>query len=195
MLRPTLKTAAPALTLVTLADAKSHLRVDFDDDDALITGLINAAASHLDGYSGIVGRALLDQNWEQNFSGFCTRMELPVGIASSVVSIKYYDSTNVQQTLSSSVYQLLTDELGSYVSLKSLQVWPATYSRVDAVTVEWIAGYGATVDLVPAALIVAMKMLISHWYENREAVVVNMTAEELPLAIKSLIGPFRRIGL
>jgi len=206
MLRPTLVTPAAAATVVTLPIAKAHCRIDHPDDDALITALIAAAEAHLDGYSGILGRALLEQTWEQKFWNFyeCNRnggafpcvykLRLPVGIASSIVSIHYYDSDNVDQTVGSAVYQLMTDELGSYVSLKPLQTWPATYYREDAVTIQWKAGYGATAALVPAAIRHAMLLLVGHWYENRESVVIGETAIELPMAVKALLAPHSRVG-
>ena len=40
--------APSSAPVVTLEEAKRHLRVDHDDDDALIAGMIAAAASHLD---------------------------------------------------------------------------------------------------------------------------------------------------
>lgn len=196
MLRPTLVTAATAATLVTLAEAKKHCGIDSTDDDVLLTSLIAAAESYLDGYSGILGRALLEQTWQQKLDGFCDRMDLRVGIASSVVSVQYSDASNNIQTLSTSTYQLLSDDLGSYVGLKALQVWPSAYVREDAVTIQWKAGYGTTAASVPGAIRAAVLLLIGNLYENREAVVVgNINAVELPLSFNALVAPFRRVGM
>ena len=193
MLRPVLITA-PATRIVDLTAAKQHCRVDHADDDTLITALIAAAESYLDGYSGICGRALINQTWEQSFSGFgCLR--LPVGIASSVVSVKYYDATNALQTLAAPTYQLFTDALGSYVDLAPDQSWPSVYTRADAVKVQWVAGYGATADQVPSAIVQAAKMMIGHWYENRETVSSEAKSGEIPFAAAALLAPFRRVGV
>ena len=37
----------------------------------------------------------------------------------------------------------------------------------------------------------AQLLLISHWYENREAVVVGSASSELPMAVEALAGPYR----
>lgn len=195
MLRPTLFTAAPPGTLVTLAEAKAHCRVDDADSDALLNSLIAAAESYLDGYSGVLGRALLKQTWEQKLAEFATRMSLKVGIASAIVSVHYFDAANADQTLSPTVYQMLTDEIGSYLTLAAGQSWPATYAREDAVTIQWEAGYGAAAANVPQAIRQAMLLLIGHWHENREAVVIGETAIELPMAVTALLAPFRRVGV
>jgi hypothetical protein len=54
----------PTEPVLTLADAKPHLRVDHNDDDSLITALIAAATARLDGRDGILGRWLRQQTWE-----------------------------------------------------------------------------------------------------------------------------------
>lgn len=195
MLRPTLVTPATAAILVTLPEAKAHCRIDHTDDDALLSSLIAAAESYLDGYTGILGRAILEQTWEQKFSAFCSRMNLRIGLASSIVSVHYFDSANVDQVLDTTVYQLLTDELGPYVALKAGQVWPTSYTRVDGVTIQWKAGYGTTAATVPEAIRRAMLLMIGNLYENREAVVLGETAIELPMAATSLLAPFRRVGV
>jgi len=69
-------------------------------------------------------------------------MRLPVGPYASGAVVTYFDGTdNISQTLSSAVYQVLTDELGPYVMLKPDQKWPtSTYTRSDAVSVTYVAG-------------------------------------------------------
>ena len=40
-------------------------------------------------------------------------------------------------------------------------------------------------------LTTAMLLLIGHWFENREAVVIGSITAELPMAVEALIGPYR----
>lgn len=193
MLAP-VRTVAPAEPMLTLDDAKAHLRVDHSDEDELITGLIAAAEAHLDGYGGTLGRALITQTWAVEFQAFRTRLDLPLAPLQSA-TIQYYDSTNTLQTLSSSIYAVLSDGLGPYVTLKYNQQWPQTYTRDDAVKVTWVAGYGATAESVPAAIRSAILMLVAHLYDNRSAVNVGNSTTELPLAVTALLAPFRRVGV
>ena len=59
----------PTLPVVTLDEVKAHLRVDFEDEDSLIQGYIDAAVAYLDGADGVLGRALSPQTWEVTYSG------------------------------------------------------------------------------------------------------------------------------
>lgn len=58
---------APAIEPITLADAKLHLRVDFDDDDDIITALIIVARQAVEEF---VGRALITQTWQVFYDRF-----------------------------------------------------------------------------------------------------------------------------
>jgi len=193
MLAP-VRTVAPAAPLLTIADAKAHLRVDHADEDVIISGLIDAAHAHIDGYGGTLGRALITQTWTVDFSTFLNRMDIPLAPVQSA-TIQYYDSTNTQQTLATSVYAVLTDGLGPYIALKYNQQWPQTYARDDAVKVTFVAGYGATAASVPAAIRAAMLLLIAHWYDNRSTLSIGESVAELPLSVSALLAPFRRVGV
>ncbi len=193
MLKP-VRTVAPAVDLVTAAEVKAQCRIDTSDDDTLIAALIAAATSYVDGYSGILGRALVNQTWAQKFPSFPggAVLGLPLAPVQSITSITYYDSDNASQTLASSVYALLDDELGPHVALQVDQSWPSAYSRADAVTVTFVAGYGAAASAVPAAIRHAALMLIANWYENRQTVVVGAVVLPLPFSVAALLAPFRR---
>lgn len=54
----------PTGPVVSLADLKAHLRVDGADEDTLIASLEAAAVAYLDGWGGVLGRAILPQTWE-----------------------------------------------------------------------------------------------------------------------------------
>lgn len=194
MLAPFLVTG-PAVEPISIVEAKAHLRVDHDDEDELITALIVAARSYLDGHSGILGRAIVSQAWRQDFSGFHDRMRLPVGNLISVSAITYYDNDNATQTLSADIYTTFSDSIGPYVTLKPDQTWPSTYTRPDAVRVAWTAGYGATAASVPEAIRQAMLLMIGHWYANRETVNIGNITSEIPFTTAALLAPFRRVGI
>ena len=186
------RTAAPASTPVTLAQAKLHCRVDHDNEDTLITALIAAATDHLDGFTGILGRALITQTWRQDFGGFSSALRLPLRPVASISSVTYYDGGNAQQTLSPSVYGLFTDERGAHVALKPDQVWPGTFSRSDAVSVTFIAGVADA--SVPQPIKQAMLLMIGHWYAGREAVAAG-DMRSVPMAVDALLQPYRTIGV
>ncbi|MEW9838232.1 head-tail connector protein [Mesorhizobium marinum] len=190
MLAP-VRTEAPSDTPVSFNEVKAHCRVDDNSSDAVLTVLLNAAVDHLDGWSGILGRCIVTQTWRQDFAAFAC-LRLPLGPVASVSEVKYFDADGVQQTLSTDVYQLLTDARGPYLDLKPGQSWPGTYSRPDAVSVTFVAGMAAAA--VPGAIKAAILLLVSHWNENREAVAEGAMFE-VPLGVSALIAPHRRVNV
>jgi uncharacterized phiE125 gp8 family phage protein len=196
MLKP-VRTVAPTIEPISVAEARRHLRVDDTDQDELIAGLIAAAAAYLDGHSGILGRSLVNQTWAQKYPQFPSGAVLGLALApvQSITSVTYYDAANAAQILSSDVYTLLEDVLGPFVTLQADQSWPSTYCREDAVTVTFVAGYGATATSVPAPIRQAMLLMIGAWFENREQTVIGVGVQELPqsVAINALLTPYRRI--
>lgn len=191
MLSPVL-IEGPASAPVSLEDAKAHCRVDHSDDDGLIAALIDAATAHLDGYTGILGRALVTQTWRQDFSRFGSCLRLPIAPVSQVSAVTYQDVDGVSRTADPAIYDLLADARGPYLALRSGASWPPTYRRPDAVSVTYIAG--AEPDAVPTPIKQAILLTIGHWYENREAVSAG-DAREVPLAVTALTAPYRRVGV
>lgn len=196
MLKP-VQTVAPTVPLVTRDEAKRHCRVELlePDDDAVIDSLILAATAYLDGYSGVLGRALINQTWRLNLSCWpACRIRLPLAPVSTITSIKYYDTTNTQATLDAENYSLLEDALSPYAGWAQDATLPSLYERDDAIEVLFVAGYGAAASDVPQAIRHAALMLIAHLFENRETTIVGTNAQELPFAVSALIAPFRRVG-
>jgi uncharacterized phiE125 gp8 family phage protein len=196
MLKP-VRTVAPAVEPISLQEARDRLRIDHHEEDPLIASLIAATTAHLDGWSGTLGRALVNQTWVQQFPRFPSGAVFGLVLApvQSIESIVYFDAANVQQTLDPAVYTLLDDELGAFITRQVDQAWPASFAREDAVTVTYVAGYGPAGDDVPAAIRHAMLLLIGHWYEHRESVVVGGNPVQVPLAVQALLRPYRRVRL
>jgi uncharacterized phiE125 gp8 family phage protein len=168
----------PAEQPVSLAEAKAHLRVTSNDDDVLIGSLIKAATAKLDGYSGILGRALVTQTWAVDLDRFGDRLRLPLRPVQSVATVQYYDTAGVQQTLAGAGYALLADAIGSYVALAPNAVWPGTYGRSDAVRVTFVAGYG-NAAAVPEPIRVAILLAVQHLYALRNSENVFLRSEQV----------------
>lgn len=199
-LAPVLVTA-PVLKLLTTDAVKAHLRVDGNGDDELIDALIEVVTDHLDGWTGILGRCLLPQTWRQDFPWFPLdyRIRLPLAPVTAISSITYNDAANAPQTLSTSVYSgPFADAIGSYIVLQYGQIWPVTYSRDDAASITFIAGYGSAAA-VPASIRQAALLMIGDLYENRETVMVDLRAAAVQIptsaTVDALLGKYRRIGL
>ena len=170
----------PATQIITVAEAKDHLRVTGNDEDTLISGLISTAASWLDGWSGVMGMAIMPQTWEWAADGFpAGDICLPLGPVVSITSVKYQDGT--EQTFTDYTLDAATGRIRADAG------WPATDGTMGAVKVRYVAGSGAT-DTIK----MVVKLLVGHWYENREAVGAKM--DVLPMAVSMLIAPLRRVG-
>lgn len=172
---------------VALPEAKLHLRIDHDDEDALIERLISAARGYCEQVSR---RALITQTLEGGLDAWPRDnvIELPHPPLQSVESIVYIDSAGATHTLASTVYQV--DTKRGRVYLAEGQQWPnATLRTYDPITVTWIAGYGDTAAAVPQGYRQAVLLVLGHLYENREAVVATqgISMGVLPLAVDTLL--------
>tara|TARA_R110002049_G_scaffold23545_10_gene83652 strand:- start:40193 stop:40765 length:573 start_codon:yes stop_codon:yes gene_type:complete len=183
--------APPLASPVPTPEMKTHLRIDFADDDDHIEGLIAAATAHLDGYDGILGRCLITQTWAISLEGWpwCT-FRLPFPQVSSVV-LKFLDASGVEQEVDASDYQVVEMPLGTEVRFNAGFERPQLFDQnVTPVTATMVAGYGGA-DAVPPPIKTAIMMMAAHWYEKREAA---SGGSEMPFGVNALIAPYRRVG-
>ena len=190
----------PVQEPVSQTEAKLHLRVEHEDENTLIDALIAAARQHVE---AVTGRALLTQTWDLVLPGFPLSgvIELPKAPLQSVTSITYVDPDGVLRTLDPSQY-LVQTPAGPHAAPGRITrppnvAWPATEaSRLDAVMVRFVAGYGSSGADVPEAIRQALLLLIGHWYENREAVsgaVGGAAMADVPFGAEALLTPYRLI--
>ena len=183
----TVDTAAAAV-LITTADAKAFLKVDISDDDTLIDNLVSAATESAQEYTN---RFFIDTTLLQYGTKFSDLTELLKSPVDSITHIKYYDSDNVQQTLSSSVYSLIPAIEPSLISLSGRESYPSVADRTDAIECKYVVGYGTASTDVPNAIIEAVYLTIGHWYQNRQAVVVGSQVNALPMGAKYLLDQYK----
>lgn len=179
----------PAIEPVSLPEAKLHLRVDIADDDTMIEAQIKAARRWAE---SVAWRAFITQTWELTLNAFpgVTYIQLPRPPLQSVTSVKYTVDAGTEYTYASSNYIVDTDNEPGKIVLKSTSTWPSDdLYPVNGVRIRFVAGYGADAENVPEHFRQAILMLLGHWYENREQVVVSgAVPKEVPLGVEALLG-------
>lgn len=149
--------------------------------------LIKAAREHVEEFCG----PLITQTWYQYENDFPSGDYLHIGKPrlQSITSITYLDEDAVSATVSSAYYTVDTANAWKpRVVLKPDSEWPeATLFNSNPVTIEFVAGYGATASTVPDALRMAILMLVSNWYEHREPIVQGQSIASIPWSIDQMI--------
>jgi uncharacterized phiE125 gp8 family phage protein len=184
----------PAIEPVTLAEAKAHLRLDTDADDAYVLALIGAARERVELF---LRRALITQMFDYTLDGFPENkrsMDLPRPPLQSVESVKYIDTEGNLQTLvaESYVVDCASNEIGR-MALAWNRFWPLTLCSINAVVIRFIAGYGDAAEDVPQAIRHGILIEISNLYENREDIVPGQSIGMLSLS-ERLLWPYRALG-
>ncbi len=185
-LGPSKTVVGPTEEPVTLAEAKTHLRVDHDADDTLIMGLIATARRSCEFGAR---RSFVTQTREMALCAWppASGFKLPMPPLQSVESITYLDEAGATHTVTASDYRVYTNVEPGIVALKSNTAWPsATLAVGPSITVRYVAGYGLA-SAVPDDYKSAMLLMIGHLYENREAVITGTIATVLPMAVASLL--------
>lgn len=189
---------APTVEPVTLAEVKAHLRITHSDEDDLLNAYIKSAREYTERY---LSRSLVQQTWDIFYDVFPLTdepLEIPLPPLQSVSSIKYFDSSNVEQTWDSASYTVDTDAVMPKVYPAIDQVYPSSRYYPKSVTVRVLTGYqdsGASpVDLadgVPETIKTAIKILVAHYNENREMAIVGVSVSDAPFSYKTTLAPHR----
>ncbi len=176
----------PALEPITLTQAKSQLRVDYTDDDALIGGLIMAARQYAERYQT---RRFLPQTWMRTLDFFpiwtgggtvntvdrkswmyfseywnAVRIDIPGGLQ-SVTSITYLDPTTGDRvTLPSTDYVVDTTSIPGRIVPAQGMTWPVqTLYAPGSVQITYVAGYPTfqQVDLLQVPAVAPYSVTLS----------------------------------
>ena len=175
--------AAPNSQPIDVDTVKTWSVVTQDEDDALLDSLIPRAVEYVEGWTR---RRLVEQTLQWRLDGgFPAWFRIPIGPLMAVTSIKYLDTSGVEQTLASDQYTVdpYFDQ-GRIVPAYNV-TWPSTRNVINNVTVEYTAGYSATPEPIKHALL----MLVDHLFEHRGA-VTELRLAETPIALQNLLAPY-----
>ena len=179
---------APTEEPVTIGDIESHSVLGTIPADQVteLSGSITAARELC---QSRLSRQFCTATWKAYLDYFPDEIQicdkLPI---SSITSIQYIDTDAATQTLSSSLYDadFASPNKPCRIEPAYGQTWPLTRSVQNAVTITFVAGYGARAA-VPQVVKNAMLTLIAHWYENRE-IVAPVTLHNVPMGFEALLS-------
>lgn len=173
--------AAPGEEPVSLAEAREHCRLAEDEiGDDLLELYITAARELCE---SITGRVLVTQTWEQTLDDFprgdksdIQLLRLPV---QSVQSVVYVDADGAEQTLAGDQYATDLQDAEAWVLPADGVTWPTTDDVINAVKVQFVAGYGDAAA-VPKQLKVWILATVAMFATQREAVDMTGRVGALP---------------
>jgi len=172
--------------LVSLQEAKAHLRVEDGASDVVIDGMVSAAREWVE---RVTRRVLVETTFRLDLCGWPRAgvITLPVPPLKTLTSVQYIDDAGVLQTLASDQYQSV-NPTGPAAPRATLQPaygvsWPSVRSQPNAVQITFTAGYAA--DAFPRVLKVAILLLLTHLFEHR-----GDASQEMPSAVKVLLAPY-----
>jgi len=178
--------------IVTLEEARAHLRVDFSDDDAYIETLSRVAEAAV---SERLERTLGVTTWDYSIGSddICHYYDirLPMPPLREIVSVSYFDETGAAQTFAASNYRAVGvgAPTGAGVRLLGGSSWPSLRYGPEAMTIRFTAGY----DDVPEPIRQAILLTVGQLYANRGEMVQENLAEDP--AIKALLASYRVLGV
>ncbi|MBN4069789.1 MAG: hypothetical protein COA82_11050 [Alkaliphilus sp.] len=174
----------PIVEPITLAEAKAHCRIDFIEDDELISGLISAARNYVEERTR---RTLPLTTWELALDEVKGDIEIPRPPLVSINSITFEDSSGVVVTIPTADY--VVDDISEPAIVRHKKNWGKGWgfnngAVINAIRVNFTAGY----TLIPKTLKQAILMLIAHYYENREPTAEGRNSGQIPHAVDALIS-------
>jgi len=184
--------AQPTVEPLTVAEALHHLRQDDlgTADTDYIGRLIRAAREACEARTE---RTLTSTQWRLRLDAFPDAIELLQPPVISVSSLVYLDSDGDTQTLDPQDYVVDNAREPGWLVPAPGRAWPSTASGINTVTVDYVAGYGATGAEVPEPLRQWMLLAITEMYQTRSG--SGEKAHVRHDFADALLQPYRLLGV
>jgi uncharacterized phiE125 gp8 family phage protein len=179
----------PLPPVVGVPEAREHLRIDHNDDNAVIQGYLEAATWHVENFTGqVFSNRVVTLSLDAWPDG--DAIKLPIYPVQSITSIKYYDTDGNDTTWNSDNYIADVARIPPLVALAYGCSWPTeTLLPVSGIQIDLVAGY-ASPDYYPPQAKQVVKLLTGQWYEHREDLQATYL-KGLPQGIEALLWGIR----
>ncbi len=179
---------------ISLAEAKNYLRVDFNNDDTFISELISIARVKILKDTGQVMGLQTITEYFTNWGTIPTtggNLILPLSYmgywdGSNDFIVKYFDINNVEQTLTINTDYLVIQHMG-LIKVQFLNTFNR-FDRLDAISIKYQIEPANADSTRP--LLIAMYLLIQHYYDNRSAVSF-LKVDEMPMGYFNIINQYK----
>lgn len=176
-----LRSETPRLP-VALDELKAFLRISVGDEDALLAGLVRAAAEHCEAFTG---RALIERTVEELVVASAVRTRLTAAPVRGFDAVAAIDSAGEASLLAADDVRTEVDAAGDgWVRLRAA-------IAAKRLRVTYRAGMAADWNGIPEMLRHGIVRLAAEYYlrrgEAREA--------EMPVSVTALWRPWRRLRL
>lgn len=186
--------------IVSVAEAMLHCRVTpgggIDETDWFRDAIYTAQAE-IEGPEGC-GVSLLTQQWRLSINRWpMDYIILPLGPVVSVDQITYLDLGFNENTLDPTQYKFDLDAKPVHIRRAFAVVWPLLGIIDGAAKIEFTTGYCDTGADWPADrrdMKSAIKLLVSHYYNHRDAVVGvegRDSSTPLPIGVDRILDRYR----
>jgi uncharacterized phiE125 gp8 family phage protein len=147
---------------VSVSELKDHLNIAQADtsQDTKIESLIVAAQERL---QRDIDRILMNSTFVMNGPSFSNPLRINLKPVTSVLSVRYYDSEGVLQTLDPSGYRYIASSQ-ELVPAIGVEFPTPCEGMPDSVQVEFSAGYGDNSGCIPQMLKAAIKLCVGKWF-------------------------------
>jgi uncharacterized phiE125 gp8 family phage protein len=181
---PTIQTSPPVTEPVSVAEAKAHLRVPHNDDDAYISTLIKTARQSIEAKTGL---GLISQGWSVFLDDWPEQgvIELPLAPVLDVIDIKVHGDDDSFAIIDPAHYYADKVSRPARIILRGSRDWAAPGRVANGIEILLTIGF----VIVPEPLREAVLQLVGHWHETRG----DETADEKPLGLGQLIQPYREL--
>lgn len=173
---------APVLTADAVDAAKAYLRIDHDEEDALLAALLVAAIRHAESF---LNQLLIRRGGVERLSASSAWQRLGVTPVHAITGVTGIPAEGANFALPPTAYLIDIDGNGD-CWLRIVQ--PGSAGRVD---VALQAGIASEWDDVPEPIRLAVLRLTSHLSTYRDAAADTGP----PAAVAALLRPFRRMRI
>jgi len=184
-----LRLTDPSTEPLTLAEAKEHLRYDGTVEDDYITALIGVARDHIEQFTGQYWAKATFAVFFDDFPSGNAVFDIVVPGIESVDTITYIDTNNDSQSITSGT-TLDSERRALFYS----ESWPTDAISVRLAVTAGTDNGASPADIIPNAIIQAIKLVLTDLFNNR-ADVTNMQTYNNKAA-EMLAYPYRtRMGV
>lgn len=181
----------PAAEPLTLAEAKAFLRVEHDDDDAVIAALIAAARGQIEAQTR---RGLLSQTWRVVLNQWPAdgRIALRLAPLRNVLAARTFDAAGNASALDT---QRFVIDAAAGVILAPPWSLPPPGRAAAGIELDIEIGFGPDAQDVPQVLRHAVRTLVAHWYDHRGMIAIGASVAMWPGSVNAMIGSYRVLSL